>query len=82
METITKKRKSVALTRDEWSALKKYRNTFLTDVECAEAVGIERGPIARIILIGRGSTESIDKIREVLKRPDQGDRNIQDNTRI
>lgn len=66
MEAITSKRKSAALTKEEWSAFKKYRAKFLTNVECAEAVGIDHQPLARILLIGRGSEESIAKVRTAI----------------
>lgn len=76
MEITKPKRKSVALTEDERNALEKYRNTFLTSVECAESIGIDRQPLDRILLIGRGSEFSISAIRKILKklkRAEQGD---------
>jgi len=66
MDTPTMRRKSVALTKEEWSALKKYRNKFLTSVECAESIGIDRQPLDRILLLGRGSEKSVSKIREII----------------
>lgn len=66
METMTSKRKSAALTKEEWSALRKFRAKFLTNVECAAAVGIDHQPLARILLIGRGSEESIAKVRSAI----------------
>ena len=66
MERINKTRKSVALTKDEWKGLKKYRSGFITSIECAAAIGIERGPLDRILLIGTGSEASINVIRRML----------------
>lgn len=66
MDATTTKRKSVALTKEEWNALKKYRAKFLTSVECAESIGISRQPLDRILLIGRGSADSIEAIQKVL----------------
>lgn len=68
METITSRRKSAALTKEEWSALKKFRAKFLTNVECASVIGIDHQPLARIMLIGRGSEESIAKVRAAINQ--------------
>lgn len=63
MDVTQTRRKSVALTKDERAALKKLRAEFLTSVECAEFIGIDRQPLDRIMLLGRGSQESVLKIR-------------------
>jgi hypothetical protein len=66
MEATISKRKSAALTKEEWTAFKKYRARFLTNIECAASIGIDHQPLARILLIGRGSETSIAAIRKVL----------------
>lgn len=68
METTTSKRKSAALTKEEWTALKKFRSRFLTNRECADVVGIDHQPLARIMLIGRGSEISIAKVRAAINQ--------------
>jgi hypothetical protein len=72
METTASKRKSAALTKEEWAAFKKFRSRFLTNVECAEVVGIDHQPLARILLIGRGSEESIKAIRTAINQSGLG----------
>lgn len=66
METMESKRKSVALTKEDWKGLKSYRAKFLSSVECAEAIGIERGPLDRVLLLGRGAPYTIDRIKKAI----------------
>lgn len=69
METETavpKRRKSVLLTKEEHRALKAFRKTFNTGVECSEVLGIDRAVMERILLVGSGSPENIEKVRTVL----------------
>lgn len=66
MDAIATRRKSVALSKEELAALKKYRSGFLTTVECAESIGINRTPLERVLTVGSGSPETIDKIKKVL----------------
>ena len=61
-----RKRKSVKLSKEEWSQLKRYRKGFDTEVEAAISLGVDRTVLNRIILIGSGSPESVDKIRQKL----------------
>jgi hypothetical protein len=68
MDAMATKRKSVALSKEEWSSLKKYRAKFLTSVECAESIGISRQPLDRILLLGRGAPDSIDPILKALAK--------------
>lgn len=70
MDAVTTKRKSVALTKEEWSSLKKLRARFLTSIECAAFIGISRQPVDRVLLLGRGSEESIGAIRAALRKDD------------
>lgn len=68
METDTKKvRKSVRLTSEELKALKQYRKTFTSEVECAEVIGIDRVVLNRTLLLGSASQATIEKIRLVLE---------------
>lgn len=66
METGTKKRKSIALTKDEWKALKNCLSGFNTVVECAESIGIHRNVLDRVLVFGSGSFETINKIRAAI----------------
>lgn len=58
---------SVSLTKEEWTALKQYRKDFVTEVQCALSIGIDRNVLSRIISLGSGSPDSINKIRETIK---------------
>ena len=67
MET-TIKRKSVVLTEDEFAKLKTFFATFNTAVECAEAIGIHRNVLDRVMLAGSGSVETIGKVRAAIRK--------------
>ncbi len=60
------KRKSAVLTKEELNQFKKYRASFLTDVECAESVGISSQLFGRVIIVGRGAPETIEKIKKAI----------------
>jgi predicted DNA-binding protein (UPF0251 family) len=66
MTTGTSKRKSEALTKEEFTALKQYAKKFRTGVECAETIGIHRAVLDRVLLAGSGAPETIEKIRIVI----------------
>ena len=66
MEAVIKRRKSVVLTKDEWKALKGVVKKYPTAVECAEAIGINRQVLERVMVLGRGSVETIEKVRALL----------------
>jgi len=57
---------SVSLTKEEHTALKQYRKDFVTEVQCAIAIGIDRNVLNRIIAFGSGSPDSVEKIRAAL----------------
>lgn len=59
----TPKKKSIRLTPDEFKALKVFRRTFLTDVDCAEAIGISRESFMRVHLLGKSSPATVGKIK-------------------
>lgn len=63
---IPKRRKSVRLTKEELKALKEFTKPFNTGVEAAEALGIDRAVMLRVILVGSGAPETIEKIRSVI----------------
>jgi DNA-binding phage protein len=63
---ITSKRKSEALTKEEFSSLKKFTKGFRTVVECAETIGISREVLDRLLVVGSGSPVTIDKVRSAL----------------
>jgi hypothetical protein len=65
---ITSKRKSEALTTDEFTALKQFAGGFRTVVECAEVIGISRVVLDRILIVGSGSPETATKIRAALRK--------------
>ena len=69
METMnipSRKKKSEPLSQDEWKSLKQYRKGFHTEMDCAEAIGITREALGRVILLGRSSPETVTKIRTAL----------------
>lgn len=67
MQTVTtRKRKSEPLTKEEYQALKQYRKKFHTAVDCAEAIGITREVLDRVLLAGSGSPETVEKIRAAI----------------
>lgn len=57
---------SVSLTKTELAALKEYRKGFVTEVQCALEIGIDRNVLNRIISFGSGSPDSIEKIRAAI----------------
>lgn len=61
-----KKPKSVSLTRQELKALKEYRKGFEKEVDCAASIGIDRMVLNRVILVGSGSPDSIEKIKAAI----------------
>lgn len=65
-DVIPKVRKSVRLTTDELKALKKYRKGFASETECADALGISRQVLNRILIVGSGAEDSIKIIREAI----------------
>lgn len=66
MSVDATKRKSIALTSEEFASLKKYAKQFNTAVECAESIGIHRNVLDRILLAGSGSPDSVEKIKAAL----------------
>lgn len=67
MKKKTKRGTSVALTTKELTALKQYREGFVTEVECALSIGIDRNVLNRIMGFGSGSPDKVEKIRAALK---------------
>jgi hypothetical protein len=65
-ETAAPRRKSVRLTKDEYKAFKDFRKTFHTGVECAEAIGVSRLAMLRVLQVGSGSPETIEKIKTAI----------------
>lgn len=71
METqvkIIRNRKSIPLSKDELAALKRFRKEFQTEVDCAVKIGVDRAVLNRILLVGSGSVESIEKIQKALAK--------------
>lgn len=65
MQSI-RKRKSEPLTKEEHKALKAFRKKFHTEVDCAIAIGVDRLVLNRIMLVGSGSPDSIEKVRAAI----------------
>lgn len=59
-------RKSEKLSKEELALLKKYLKGFNTVIECADAIGIHRNVLDRVILAGSGSPDTISKIRTAI----------------
>ena len=60
----TRKRKTVRLTGDEKKALNKKAKKYDTQEDLADAIGMNRGTLLRIMELGRGSEDNIVIIRE------------------
>lgn len=67
MKNIERRRKSELLTKEEHRALNKYINTFHTVTDAADSIGVSRQTLDRVKIIGSGSPENIQIIREVLQ---------------
>ena len=67
MKKRTKRGTSVALTTRELTALKQYRKGFVTEVECALSIGIDRNVLNRIMGFGSGSPDKIEKVKVAIK---------------
>jgi hypothetical protein len=63
----SRRRKSEPLSTDEKKELKQYAKRFTAQLDCAEAIGISREVLIRVLLAGSGSPETISKIRETLR---------------
>lgn len=64
----TRRRKSEPLTKVEHTSLRKYIGSHLTVSDAADALGINRSTLERVALIGKGSPETINAIREKLNQ--------------
>lgn len=68
METPTnRRRKSEALTKEEWKKFKLYVKSFSTKTDCLEALNTTMPTLNRILVAGTGRPDSIEKIREAIK---------------
>lgn len=59
-----RRRKTELLRKEEHTALKKYVASFATVADAAQEIGINRQTLDRVLLIGKGSPESVQTIRE------------------
>ncbi len=67
METMTqRKRRSVALTKDELKAFVKVYNAFPTKTDAAEAFDLSYQVLDLVVLRGSGAPETIQKIKDVV----------------
>ena len=57
----------MALTKEELKALNQYRKGFVTEVECALSIGLDRNVLNRVMIFGSGSPESVNKIKVAIK---------------
>jgi hypothetical protein len=70
MKTVERQgKKSELLTKEEHSALKKLVASYHTVVDAAFAIGVTRQTLDRVVMIGKGSPESINTIRQKLSEP-------------
>lgn len=66
MKNIERRRKSELMTKEEVKTLRQYVNTFHTLVDAADAIGISRQTLERVKIIGSGSPDNIQIIRQKL----------------
>lgn len=69
MNTLTQpkiRRRSVRLTPDELSSLKRLLKQYPSQQEVADIIGISREVLGRVLLVKSGSSETIEKIRATL----------------
>lgn len=69
MDTIPQpkiRRRSVRLTPDELSSLKRLLKQYPSQQEVADIIGISREVLGRVLLVKSGSSETIEKIRATL----------------
>lgn len=66
VKEVEKRRKSVRLSKDERKALKDFRDSYATAVECADAIGISYQVLERVLLVGSGSPDTINKVRAAI----------------
>lgn len=66
MKKQQKRGTSVSLTATEMSALERFCEGFVTQVECALTIGIDRNVLNRVLSYGSGSPDSINKIKAAL----------------
>lgn len=65
MNGIAKRRKSVALTKEELKAYKEYLNSFRTHTEAALDLDLNSvNMVGRVLLVGSASPETVAKIRQ------------------
>ena len=64
--TTTKKRKTVILSTQEFTAFKAYTRKFNTLVEAAEAIGIHRNVLDRVFIVKRASQDTVTRIRAAI----------------
>lgn len=62
-------KKSAPLTKEEHKKLIKYRKNFGSELMCAEAIGIGRSALNRILIVGSGHPDNIEKIKTMLHEP-------------
>jgi predicted DNA-binding protein (UPF0251 family) len=65
MENV-KTRRSEQMTKEEVRNLAKYVSTFPTKEEAAEAIGVSRQALHRVMSLGSGRTTTLMAIRERL----------------
>lgn len=72
METATnRKRKSEALSKEEFKKFKAYVKSFSTKTDCLEALNTTMPTLNRILIAGTGRPDSIKKIRNAIKDEDK-----------
>ena len=66
-ETVfERRRKSERLTPDEYRRLKQVRKRFDYITDMAEQVGLSREVLTRVLQVGSGAPETIEKVRAAI----------------
>lgn len=66
IQTIDKQRRSVKLTKEEKTELKKFVKAYITREDAALVVGLHRDTLNRILELGRCNSDTLIKIKKTL----------------
>jgi len=68
METVYKVRRSEQISKDDFRAIQKFVESFLTKEDAAEALGLSRVSLTNLLQRGTAKTKTIQLIREKLEQ--------------
>lgn len=63
-QILDRKRRSEQMTKEEFSAFKKYVQSFPTKIDAAATIGVSRVTLNGLLFRGTGKPETIRLIRE------------------